>query len=286
MIIVRLIGGLGNQMFQYAIGKHLSIINNVDFKFDISDLQKNKPDQNYTKRDYELSCFRIIENFADDNEIKRITLINETPLKFIYRLFPYYKRPVINEKGYFFDNNIFKIKNGKYLNGYWQSEMYFKEIREILISDFTLKNKLSDKAQNYINTIKETNSVSLHIRRGDYIKSYSNYYHILNDNYYENAINHIEKRIKNIKIFIFTDDFEWASNKYGNNEKYIIVQTEANYEDLYLMSLCKHNIIANSSFSWWGAWLNQNENKICIAPKKWFKKVINTDIIPERWIKI
>ncbi|MPN39089.1 O-antigen biosynthesis glycosyltransferase WbnK [bioreactor metagenome] len=127
----------------------------------------------------------------------------------------------------------------------------------------------------------------MHIRRGDYVNTYSNYYHILDDTYYLNAIAYIRDKCTNTKLFVFSDDIEWAQNNYKDIENIIFVAQNKSYEDMYLMSLCKHNIIANSSFSWWGAWLNENDNKIVIAPKKWFKnEKMKNSILPKSYIKI
>jgi hypothetical protein len=284
MIVIRLIGGLGNQMFQYAFGRYLSIKNNIEVKYDISDLIRKEPG-NYTIRDFDLSSFNIHESFTTEEELKYFDKFNDLCFKVLYKLKPYYKRPIILEKDLIYNSRFLKINHNCYLNGYWQSEKYFIDIRTAILKDFTLKHNLSEKAQNTAINIKKNMSVSLHIRRGDYISKYSDLYHILNDDYYEQALEYLNNYLVDFKVFVFSDDIEWVKDKYSTKANFHIVESNLSYEDIYLMSLCKHNIIANSSFSWWGAWLNINDNKICIAPSNWFidndKK---NDIIPNTWI--
>jgi len=287
MIVIRLIGGLGNQMFQYALGRNLAIINNTEFKLDITDLTKTDILNKHTIRDYELNHFQIIENIASVDEINHFNKNNNRLSKLINRFRRYYRRPIVVEKQLSFDANIFKIRENSYLQGYWQSEEYFKEIREILLKEFKLKLYFRGNIQTIANEIINSNSVSLHIRRGDYVNTYSDYYFILDNTYYLNAITYIRNKYTNTKLFVFSDDIEWARKNLKDIENITFVEQNKSYEDMYLMSLCKHNIIANSSFSWWGAWLNENDNRLVVAPKKWFKNESRIhNIIPEKWIAL
>src|SRR3989338_2167579 len=268
MIIIKLNGGLGNQLFKYSLGRKLSLKNNDVFKLDLSDFTADNP------RSYSLGGFNIIENFASDEDTNKIK--KSGVWKLIDKLKPYCKRSVIKYKGYDFDPNILKLSGNFYLDGYWQSEKYFRDIRKEIIKDFTLRNPIENKYADLISQIKNTNSISIHIRRCDYItnKKFSKVYNLLDEKYYQKSVKFITEKINDPHFFIFSDDINWVKQNLNIPYPKIFVSGEneiKNYEELILMSLCKHNIIANSSFSWWGAWLNKNSNKTVIVPKNWFK---------------
>ena len=285
MIIIKLNGGLGNQLFQYSLGRKLSIKNNDIFKLDLSGFTKDNP------RSYSLGHFNIVENLAKKEDVAKF---NKKGLsKLFEKIKPYYKKSVIKYKGYDFDQNILKLSGNFYLDGYWQSEKYFKDIEGVIRKEITLKEPLVDEHANLINNIKNSNSVSVHIRRGDYAtnKKFSAVYNLLDEEYYQRTVKFIAEKIKEPKFFIFSDDIKWAKQNLNIPYPKIFVSDNSeikDYEELTLMSFCKHNIIANSSFSWWGAWLNTNIDKIVLSPDKWFNiGVGNTsDLIPEDWIKL
>lgn len=302
MIITKIQGGLGNQMFQYAISRHLAEINNMELKFDISYYKIIK--KNNSPRKYLLDQFNIKENFINDNDIKKIKINNIENrfflsrakmrlLKYIEEITPIHKRSYIKEPYFNFCANILNAKNKNiYLCGHWQSEKYFKNIKNIIRKEFTLRNKMSNNGQKITNIIKNTQSISIHIRRGDYAenKETNQYHGLCSLKYYYDSIEKITKHIKNPYFFIFSDDIKWAKNNL--KIKFPVLFVSGNFikdcEELILMSKCKHNIIANSSFSWWGAWLNNNQKKIVIVPKKWFNNSPNNtkDLCPEFWLKI
>jgi len=285
MIVVRLIGGLGNQMFQYAMAKNVAVKNNVILKLDISDLINSDNQGNYTIRNFELNNFNIKSEIAVSEELNYFKKKSKF-LRYLNKLIPIGYKSLIDEKKLSFDKRILNLKGNKYFTGYWQSELYFREIRNQLLDEFTLITINSD-LQNIINDIKNSESVSMHIRRGDYIIKYSDYYYTQTPEYYLNSLKNITAKYPKIKVFVFSDDIEWAKTNIKTDVEIIFVTPNKSYEDLFLMSLCKHNIIANSSFSWWGAWLNENPDKICIAPTNWFKdKTIKIDIIPNNWVTI
>jgi len=279
MVITKLMGGLSNQMFQYAIGRSLACKNQAELKLDISWFD------NHTKRKYGLLAFNIIEGFASQNEVAKFK--KKGIGKLIERFKPYYKRSIVRER-YYSNKNMSKISNNVYLEGYWQNEKYFKDAEGIIRKEFTLKNKL----KNFNNTLKQkitnVNSVSLHIRRTDYVTTKKHVFWQCPLSYYYMAIKKIAENYNNLYIFVFSDDIEWAKDNLKINFPVNFIEGNKDYQDLTLMSLCKHNVIANSSFSWWGAWLNNNPNKIVVAPKKWFKgQGRNTkDLIPKQWIKM
>jgi len=293
MIIVHLNGGLGNQMFQYAFGKRTAENNNDILKLDLSHYSNTHPTE--TPRRYNLDIYNINESFASDKEIGALKFGNRS---FFSRILSWLsvsdeERSYIVEKFFQFDQSMLDIKGNAYLQGYWQSEKYFNDIRKVLLENFTIKTHLDDKNKKVLDGINETESVSVHIRRGDYIKDKKTkqFHGTCSLEYYKKAIDIIGKKIKNPHFFIFSDDIEWAKKNLRLSYPAHFVDNnddEHNYEDLRLMSNCKHNIIANSSFSWWGAWLNQNPDKIVIAPRKWFNdpNIDTSDVTPKSWLRI
>jgi hypothetical protein len=292
MIIVRVIGGLGNQMFQYAMGRRLSLKNNVELKLDISAFISF-----YKLHSYNLDKFTILENIATPEEIGLFVKLGKLGKfhKMLYNLdvvTPYYKRKYIKERSMLFDSNILKIKDNVYLDGYWASEKYFNDIELELRKDFTLKEELDEKNIFISNEILDTESVSIHIRRGDYITDpQTNKIHgTCSLDYYYSAIDDICKYVSDPQFYVFSDDPEWVRQNLTIPYPMKLVTgngVEKNYCDLRLMSLCKHHIIANSSFSWWGAWLSNNKNKRVYSPKRWYNVNYDTkDLLPESWHKI
>lgn len=274
MITVKLAGRLGNQMFQYALAKKLSIIHNTTFDFNINYLIESH-------YDYTLSVFNV-------DDVK----LNDTNTYLRKKLFKI-KRALgkINyiEPHFCFDENVLKLSHAT-ITGYWQSERYFSDIREVLLKDFTPKQLPSSSS---LDQIKQCNAISVHIRRGDYANNPANtaFHGLIDITWYQEAINIIQANTKSPSFFFFSDDIEWVKENFApqNNFHFITPSPEElSYQDMYLMSQCKHNIIANSTFSWWGAWLNQNPNKIVIAPKRWFvnKDMDTKDIIPASWIAL
>lgn len=293
MIIVKLQGGLGNQMFQYAIGRQLSIINNTNLKLDLTFLLDRTPREHLTFRNYELGAFQINPLIAEKSEVR---LFNQNdPISRIKRLFA--RTKLVREKNLRFQSTILNSGDQLYLNGYWQCEKYFDAIRTELLNDFTLKDySLSELHKNHlriIESINKTNSVSVHFRRGDYVsdKITNSFHGTCSIQFYQDAIKLMAKQVQSPHFFLFSDDPEWIlKNRIINDFPTTVVTTSNMHHDMYLMSLCKHNIIANSSFSWWGAWLNRNPEKMVIAPKRWFAKdELNPqtqDLIPQNWIRL
>lgn len=292
MIVVKLMGGIGNQMFQYATGRRVAKVNGTKLNLDTTNFDKNYP--NTTSRNFLLKNFNINANIASKKEIryfKKYKKIHIRILGHIYNTLFANDLIYITEKSYGFNPEILNLKDNIYLDGYWQSEKYFKDIRNILLQEFTTKNK-NEKYLMMLEKIETISAVSLHIRRGDYIsnKKLVENYGVCNLDYYNKAIALITEKLKNPHFFIFSDDINWAKNNLKIKHEHVFVSGTnlESHEELVLMSKCKHNIIANSSFSWWGAWLNENQGKIVIAPKKWFKNEswIPKDIIPETWITL
>ncbi|MFA7245498.1 MAG: alpha-1,2-fucosyltransferase [Candidatus Magasanikbacteria bacterium] len=290
MIVVRLIGGLGNQLFQYALARKLSVHLDTKVVLDITPYKK------YKLHKYGLDNFNICSKIISGREkifwyFKKIILFD----KIFCIISKKFRNAIyITEQQFNFDKKIFlDSKKDTYLDGYWQSEKYFLDIRKNLLGDLIVSKQIEGKNLELSKQINSVNSISLHVRRGDYVSNIktAQVHGVCYLNYYYNAIDFLSKRIENPVLFIFSDDIEWVKENLETTLKCIYVENNSanfNYEDLRLMSLCKHNIIANSSFSWWGAWLNNNPDKIVVAPKKWFNdSSINTkDLLPDDWVKI
>lgn len=298
MIIVRLEGGLGNQMFQYALGRQLSIINNTMLKIDISALGKARITANTTWREYRLNIFNFkceIANVYDIQKVKTYSpsFFDKLKYKFLGKPNPYGKTEVFEKNLFNFDSSILKTPVNAYITGYWQSYYYFNSIREILLNDFQLKDIPNVNIYSFINKITNQNSVSVHIRRGDYVSNpkHMENHGLCSPKYYYHAIDYICNKIENPVFYFFSDEINWVEKNIKINYPAIYIKAtpaEKDFYDLYMMSLCKHNIIANSSFSWWGAWLNKNSDKIVVAPKKWMNdsSIDTTDLIPENWVRL
>ncbi|NTU98575.1 alpha-1,2-fucosyltransferase [Candidatus Falkowbacteria bacterium] len=292
MIIVNIAGGLGNQLFNYAFGRSLSEYYGVPFKLDNSGYGYD------ALRRYSLSHFNIRENIADAEEVR--VLKKTDPGRFLSKfnylsevIKPKKRRSYIREKSFAFDQRVFDLPmdRDRYFKGRWQSEKYFASIDAIIRSEFSLKQEeRSDGFSEMLSLIKNSQSVSLHVRRGDYASDWSTrlVHGICTVQYYKEAVKFLRDQISDPYFFIFTDDAEWAESNLsfiGKRRFMVSGKKLKDYEELSLMSECRDHIISNSTFSWWGAWLCANEGKIVVAPKKWFGRVfINTkDLLPETW---
>ncbi len=283
MIITKLKGGLGNQMFQYAFGRRMAIQNKDVLKLDIAGLQQTAAD---TKRDYALGVFAIDAQIAGPEETTRI--------RYTYGLLSkavrFIQAKVFRKFYVQYDYEITTRTGDLYLDGFFQDERYFKDIESTIRSELTLREQMSELARQASNKIATSkNSVSIHIRRGDYVTdARTNAYHgTCGLEYYTDALKVLQDKIGPCSFFVFSDDIAWAKENMNiENVTYVSSPEIRDYEELILMSLCSHNIIANSSFSWWGAWLNENPEKIVVAPHRWTARSTNNDIIPSSWIKI
>jgi hypothetical protein len=292
LIVIKLIGGLGNQLFQYANGIALSKEYNQKVFFDISFYNIDN-DGTYAQRKFELNTIvkdlRVIDGFR--LFIFRLKIKFSSPCLFFIKFrkvnlivdhLPGYRKIEINN---FFDY---------YIDGYFQSEYYFKKYAEFIKSSFDFIN-LSEKTNILYNQILTTNSVSIHVRRGDYANDpkINSIHGMCNLVYYINSINQIKHIVENPVFYFFSDDIEWVKStfeKLENKFKFVFISSSTNLIDFYLMSLCKNNIIANSSFSWWSAWINNNPDKVVLLPKKWYNNedlnLLNIDMSPISWIQI
>ena len=290
MIIVRLIGGLGNQLFQYAVARHLAEIHRTVVKIDISGFEK------YKLHKYSLWPFNIQENFAFSDEVAALTGHKRSGWqRAIRQMLPITSKSpktYIRQKYYHFDSDILNLPDNVYLDGYWQNERYFIDIAEIIRREFTVKTPQRGFDREFGELICPCESISIHIRRQDYVNNpdTKKYHGVCGLDYYLDCVETLTKTLKSPHFFVFSDDPKWAQDNLQLLYPITYIShngPDKNYEDLRLMSQCKHHIIANSTFSWWGAWLSTHKENFVFAPKKWFAKSdINTeDLIPSGWIK-
>jgi hypothetical protein len=292
MIISNLIGGLGNQMFQYAAGRALSLERGIPLRLDISDFANYELHQGFELQ----RVFNCTADIANETDVRRTLgwqfmssvrrVVSRSSMAALRR------KAFVIEPHFHYWPGIKNVPSDCYLMGYWQSEQYFLEVATQIRKEFSFKLPLEQKNTEIVNQINQMNAVSLHVRRGDYVSNSKNNktYELCSLDYYSSSIRHIAERLQNPHFIVFSDDDAWVRNnlKIDFSHQYINHNQGAeSYNDMRLMSLCKHHIIANSSFSWWGAWLNSKPDKLVIAPKNWFLDQKNVkDLLPIGWIKL
>lgn len=292
MICTRLSGGLGNQLFQYAAGLALSERLNTELCIDKSFLAGRQ--WRVTKRKFELDTFKLNASKYSSFFSPLMPQLIKFPRLFsaLTRWTLVYENQLI-EPSYFFNLPI-----NSYLIGHWQSQTYLKGLnKEILFSCFPTQDDLSIANRNMLENIKHQNSVGVHIRRGDYVtNSKANKFHsLLSKSYYFKAVSKIQEANKKTHFYIFSDDIEWCEKNLTifDGPHTFVRKKSAAWEDLLLMGNCKHLIIANSSYSWWSAWLGDyiygSQNRVVIAPKRWFTNLENNvekELFSAHWIQI
>ena len=292
VIISNIIGGLGNQMFQYAAGRARSLKLGVPLKLDTRDFSGYKLHQGF-----ELNrLFNCTAEIATDIDLAKT--LGWQRAKLARRLLRRSQLKKFRHKNYVVEphfnywSDICQLKDNIYLDGYWQSDQYFIEVADKIRTELTFKLPFSLKNNEISTHISQVNAVSLHVRRGDYANSPKTTatHGLCSLDYYRAAIEYVSAFVAQPEFFIFSDDIAWVKANLNINSPVIFVDHNTNqesYNDMRLMSLCKHNIIANSSFSWWGAWLNPNHSKIVIAPRQWFASgQDDRDLIPEAWVRV
>ena len=280
MIIIRVCGGLGNQLFQYALYKKLDSLGK-DVYIDRHMYGNEKKE----KRAYCLETLTDPVRYCSERDRKKLSNNDDNRYTwFIQRRVGLKESHYYEKEWSFFDRDLYSLDN-VYLEGYWQNEKYFADIREDIID--SLHFNIPDDAVHLSKEIESCVSVSIHVRRGDYINQ-DLYDNICTPDYYERAVQYIEKCANVDKFYIFSDDIWWCKEHFADNGKYVFMPARPENEaavDMKLMSLCKHNIIANSSFSWWAAWLNENTGKTVIAPDIWLMGH-ESDIYCNNWIRL
>lgn len=295
MIVTEIKGGLGNQLFQYATARYLSTIHRCELVID--NTWYLKPQKNETFRTLELDKLNTHMRLAtlDERHSWRFYRSRLCQTDFLQRLIrPLQPAPLkfIQERGNQANMNLKDAPNFTYLSGAWQSELYFSDIRDDLLKEISLLPQFNPTCIEIDSQIAQSNSVSVHVRRGDYVSNTkAKAYHGLSTlRYYKNAINYILERVESPTFFVFSDEPEWVKKNLHLpcNARYVEHNSPTNaIVDLHLMSLCQHHVVANSSFSWWGAWLSRSANQIVIAPEQWYAVDRPTpDLIPARWIRM
>jgi hypothetical protein len=296
MIVTELISGLGNQMFQYAAG--LSLAKRLDSELYIDKTWFDLDIEKQTVREYGLSPFNLKPNFASPEIIEKFKPKNGNGL--VHRiqgkmdsLKPYFKRKIYKEPFFHYDENFEQAIDNTYLIGYWQSEKYFLNIESDVRQAFSLREEATGLNAELKHKIQHSMSVSLHVRRTDMVNNPDviKTHGACTLEYYHAAAEHILPGLTDPEFFVFSDDPEWCK---ANLELPVPVTFishnigEKAHWDMFLMSCCRHHVIANSSFSWWGAWLNPSEDKRVIAPKQWFatNERDTKDIIPSSWSRL
>lgn len=291
MICVKLFGGLGNQLFQYAAARQLADIHQTDLFFDLTWFE-SIPFGN-TKRDFELSNYNIKFNTLNGMDRLRCKLygirgLNKLSiLPALPKKFRRYK-----EVGFNFEPIFLDLPDSSYLDGYFQSFKYFESIADQIRNELTPVIDYGELDLVVKSKIESVESVSIHVRRGDYVTSKASMktLGVCDLDYYDRAINEIGRRLGNPHFFIFSDDPAWSKENLNVPGSVTYVSHNSGptaFQDIRLMSICKHHIIANSTFSWWGAWLNKSQNKIVISPRKWFADGMSSEtLIPENWVQL
>lgn len=290
MIITHLIGGLGNQMFQYACARRLASTRQAALKLDLTGFAA------YPLRSYALDVFRISAEISADAEVQRFrrrARLEARAPRWLRGLLPGSRHTVVRERSFAFDPAAFAVDGDLLLDGYWQSEKYFLDIADLLRQEFSLRRPLHPANAALAELIRNVDAVSIHVRRGDYVTDVAaNRVHgICTVDYYQRAVHAIAARRPVPHLFVFSDDLQWTKDHLRFQFPTVYVDGNAGdkqAEDLVLMSLCRDNIIANSSFSWWGAWLNGNPGKTVIAPARWFaaESMDDRDLLPSTWLRV
>ncbi len=290
MILVQISGGLGNQLFQYATARALALHKRAPLKFDLSILDKDRI------RSYRLKHFKVQGEVATALEIKRFDrtgahCVRKPFYEHLQSLLPYHRRSTLSEQRVFvYDPKVFKCRRQVHLIGYWQNEKYFRHIRQILLDELDLKTELCEADLDVAQQIRVTEAVSLHVRRTDYVTNPRTHriHGTCGTDYYTQAIAWVCQNTSAPTFFVFSDDIEWAKANLQIEQAHRYIDhngAQADFRDLWLLRQCRHHIIANSTFSWWGAWLGEHPAKMVVAPRRWFRcsKDDARDLIPSTW---
>lgn len=293
MIIIRLRGGLGNQMFQYSLGKHIANKLGIEMKLDLTSLLRTRQNEKLTCRDYQMGIFNFEASFLLQPNF--IRFLDRVHLNFLLQIIKSLKLigfKKYTEKTFTADELIINTPKDHHLYvGYWQSEKYFKSIETELRKDFIFKEELSVEAKSVYSAIKKVNAVCVHVRRGDYVGNTGSF-NCSNLDYFENGTNYIFKHTINPHFFVFSDDPKWCKQHIKFDYDFTIVDYSTDKikykEDLQLMASCNHFIMSASSFSWWAVWLSNKKEAKVVVPKNWFldENIDVNDLVNESWIKL
>ncbi len=289
MIITRLTGGLGNQMFQYAFGRQLAESHRTELKLDLGFY--SNPKWNIPVRTYDLDIFNIREALATEDETTRLAkrVRNDLTDRAFNRLFGT-KSSHIREPHFHFSQAALDLPDNIYISGYWQSEKYFVGVSDLLRREFTFRDEPSESAAAILTRIQSTNSVCVHVRRGDFLVNPLN--GLYGVEYYKKGEEIVSLEVVDPVFYVFSNDMDWCQANLKFDAPTVFVSDDFGErkfrDDLRLMSACKHFIIANSSFSWWAVWLAANNERLVVSPTEWFADpALDTkDLFPKSWIRI
>lgn len=283
-VYVQLLGGLGNQLFQYAMGRTLADQRGVDLVLD----HRMVVEKGFISG-LAIELFNIRADYINDDTASKYSKWKWKLSRGLRRRI----RPLLgfyHETEFTYDNQVAEQKPTTVLSGFWQSYKYIK-VSQQLLSDLTLKSPYTEHQQTFVDQMASANSVAMHVRRGDYIRDPKTLakHGVCSGDYYRQAVAEIERRVKNPVYFVFSDDPDWVrENVHLENVVFVSDEGFDQEIDLTLISKCKHQIIANSSFSWWGAFLNSNPEKVVVVPSPWFEldSLPDTNMSPENWIRV
>jgi hypothetical protein len=283
MVVVRLCGGLGNQLFQYAAGRRLAHARSTELVLDLG--WYNRTPSSDTPRVYELGNYPIQARLTTFGEAVWCLLHGGSRvdwLSFLPQHWSYFR-----EIDFEFDSSVLSLPNNTYIDGYWQSPSYFEDIANLLRVELNPSTPFGLQDTKIATLISGGGAVAVHVRRGDYVNSSHG---LCPEDYYKHAIDRVMSKVTSPHFFVFSDDISWTRENISLPEPTTFVDHNGTFnavQDLRLISMCDHCITANSTFSWWGAWLNPHPDKIVVAPKQWFADNRNTDtLIPTDWIRV
>lgn len=276
-------------MFQYAVARQLAERHNTELRLDTSGFA------NYELYGFGLANFNISADIATADDLSRFKAARKSArgMRRLFSAFSHRPERYVRESSLRFNHQILALPDQVYLDGYWQSEQYFVSIRPLLLQEFSLKAAPTAGFLRLADQIRARRAVSIHIRRGDYVadQTTQQVHGVCSLEYYQQAVRELASHFDQLEFYVFSDDITWAEANLRLPHPMVFMgqaQQLKNYEELLLMSLCRHNIIANSTFSWWGAWLNQHPDKRVIAPAKWFNDPEKdaSDLVPVAWNRI
>jgi hypothetical protein len=302
-VTIRLGGGLGNQLFQYAFGRRLSMANRALLYLDASGYEDvTQPDSAAGLRMLGLDHFNIAGTLLRRRSDirppepwirRKIRKYWDKFARLVEQTKPYYLKQVVvePERNHFkFDPRLYNraISGNVSLYGYWQTEKYFAEVEPIIRHELVVRDPLDEANARVAKAIESTNSISIHVRHGDNAGSIATALGVLPSEYFLKAISNLLNCVAQPHFFVFSDDIPWAKELLilAHPTTFVTHNGDArNYEDLRLMSFCKHHIVGNSTFSWWGAWLGKKDGQIVYAPRRYYQNIDrpNPDLYPERW---
>lgn len=288
-VVVRLVGGLGNQMFQYAAARAVALSNQVPLSLDTSWFI-NADDRRYALAPFHIDAVLVPSTLHSKPSGRWVKLLSRLGVRLGMGNSGL---PRYVEKRFTFDPAVAALQAPIYLDGYFQSEKYFERVRRQIASEFTLRSEPSPQTRDMLLWINEVDSICVHIRRGDYVSNSAThaYHGICSLDYYRAGLEIVCQGLDRPHCFVFSDDPEWVRENFQANLPFTSVDihgAQEAHEDLRLMAACRRFVIANSSLSWWGAWLGSRNGKIVVAPKRWFQSGNNDtrDLIPAGWLRV